>query len=148
MPVFMLRPAALLMPQLVHDYVRISSLSLIPCAEWGAGHTHASVTPNRNLTTVPSHLLHHTSPIGPTFHLMKLLHAMAPRSLANTWLWVTNWYPDWCPRTWNQGLKPAVPWWFDFDPYPHGQILAKIQPVMQPATASNFCLSSGASPPR
>ena len=24
-----------------------------------------------------------------------------------------------CPAKWNQPLKPAVPWWFNFDPYPN-----------------------------
>ena len=23
-----------------------------------------------------------------------------------------------CPGKWNQGLKPVVPWWFNFDPHP------------------------------
>ena len=26
--------------------------------------------------------------------------------------------PKWNPGKLNQGLKPAVPWWFNFDPYP------------------------------
>ena len=35
------------------------------------------------------------------------------------WLWVKNGYPNWNPDKWNQGLKPAVFWWFHFDPYPY-----------------------------
>ena len=31
-----------------------------------------------------------------------------------------------CPRKWNQGLKPAVPWWFNFDPYPDGEVGGRI----------------------
>ena len=27
-------------------------------------------------------------------------------------------YPKWNPGKWKHGLKPAVPWWFHFDPYP------------------------------
>ena len=37
---------------------------------------------------------------------------------ALVWLWVKNVYPLWNPSTGNQGLKPAVPWRFNFDPYP------------------------------
>ena len=25
--------------------------------------------------------------------------------------------PEWKPDQWKQGPKPAVPWWFNFDPY-------------------------------
>ena len=25
-----------------------------------------------------------------------------------------------CPAKWKHELKPAVPWWFYFDPYPYG----------------------------
>ena len=32
-------------------------------------------------------------------------------------------YPKWNPGKWNQGLKPAVPWWFNFDPYPCQRIV-------------------------
>ena len=24
-----------------------------------------------------------------------------------------------CPGKWKYGLRPAVPWWFYFDPYPY-----------------------------
>ena len=34
------------------------------------------------------------------------------------WVWVKNWYLKWNPSEWKQGLKPAVPWWLNFDPYP------------------------------
>ena len=37
-----------------------------------------------------------------------------------TWLRVKNRYPKWNPGKWKHGLTPAVPWWFSFDPYPHG----------------------------
>ena len=33
------------------------------------------------------------------------------------WLWVKR-YPNWNPGKWKHGLKPAVPWWLNFDPYP------------------------------
>ena len=33
------------------------------------------------------------------------------------WLSVRNGYPFWNPSKWNQGLKPAVPLGFSFDPY-------------------------------
>ena len=36
------------------------------------------------------------------------------------WLWVKNMYPKWNPGNWKHGPKPAVPWWFYFDPCPHG----------------------------
>ena len=35
-----------------------------------------------------------------------------------TWVWVENRYPKWNPGRWKHGLKPAVVWWFHFDPYP------------------------------
>ena len=34
------------------------------------------------------------------------------------WRWVKNQYPKWNPGKWKHGLKPVVPWWFYFDPYP------------------------------
>ena len=34
------------------------------------------------------------------------------------WLWVRNGYPKWNPG--NQGLKPVVLWWLNFDSYPYG----------------------------
>ena len=37
----------------------------------------------------------------------------------HTWLWVKNRYHKWTPVEWKEGLKPAVPWWINFDPYPH-----------------------------
>ena len=27
------------------------------------------------------------------------------------------------PGKWNQGVKPAAPWWFSFDPYPYAMFL-------------------------
>ena len=33
-------------------------------------------------------------------------------------LWVKIMYPTWNPGKRKHGLKPAVPWWFNFDPYP------------------------------
>ena len=35
-----------------------------------------------------------------------------------TWLWVKKRYPKWNAGKWSQRLKPAVPWWVNFDPYP------------------------------
>ena len=35
-----------------------------------------------------------------------------------SWLWVKNRYPKWNLGKWKHGLKPAVRWWFKFDPYP------------------------------
>ena len=32
-------------------------------------------------------------------------------------MWVKNRYTKWDPGKWKHGRKPAVPWWFDFDPY-------------------------------
>ena len=39
-----------------------------------------------------------------------------------TWLWVKIRYPKWNPSKWK--LEPAGPWWFHFDPYPHGAELS------------------------
>ena len=36
------------------------------------------------------------------------------------WLWVKERYSKWSTGKWNQGLKPAVPWWFSFDLQPNG----------------------------
>ena len=33
------------------------------------------------------------------------------------WLWVQSRYPKWNPSKGKHGPKPAVPWWFNFDPY-------------------------------
>ena len=33
-------------------------------------------------------------------------------------LWVKDRYPTWNPGKWNQRLKPAVPWWTNFNPHP------------------------------
>ena len=33
----------------------------------------------------------------------------------NTWLWVKTRNPKWNPGKWTRGLKPAVPWWLNFD---------------------------------
>ena len=43
--------------------------------------------------------------------------------LSNIWLWVKNMSPKWNPGKWNQRLKPPVPCWFDFDPYPYGRLV-------------------------
>ena len=32
------------------------------------------------------------------------------------------WYSNWSPGKWNQGLTPAVPWCFSFDPQPNGGV--------------------------
>ena len=45
-------------------------------------------------------------------------HKRCKAICSQMWLWVKNMYPKWSPGKWNQGLKPAVPWWFNFDPYP------------------------------
>ena len=42
------------------------------------------------------------------------------------WLWVKNMYPKWNPGKWKLGPKPAVPWWFNFDPHPNGPLLVGI----------------------
>ena len=42
-------------------------------------------------------------------------------TFVHTWLWVKNRYPKSNPGKWKHGLKPAVPWLFNFDPYPHHQ---------------------------
>ena len=42
--------------------------------------------------------------------------------LRNDFWWLKNKNgvtPFWNPSKWNQGLKPAVPWCFNFDPYPN-----------------------------
>ena len=45
-------------------------------------------------------------------------------------MWVKNRYPKWnAGGKWSQGLKPAVPWWFNFDPHPNSS-------PMRHATAS------------
>ena len=67
------------------------------------------------------------------------------------WLWVQNRVaPKWIPGKWNQGLKPAVFCWLNFDPYRFGwsqkdahmhnhtfqfvnQVALKRPPVMCPA---------------
>ena len=43
-------------------------------------------------------------------------------------MWVKNRYPKWNPCKWKQGLKPAVPWTFNFDPYPYEQLLSVASP--------------------
>ena len=35
------------------------------------------------------------------------------------WPWVKNRYPKLDSVKWKHGLKPAVPWWLNFDPYPY-----------------------------
>ena len=42
------------------------------------------------------------------------------------WLWVKNRYPKWRLGKWKQILKPVVPWWFNFDPYPFQSCPPKI----------------------
>ena len=39
------------------------------------------------------------------------------------WVWVKNRYTKWNPGKWTQRLKPAVPLWLHFDPYPYGCVL-------------------------
>ena len=52
------------------------------------------------------------------------LPAIGPRTAQTCcvlkWLWVKNRHPKWNAGTWKHGPKPAVPWWFNFDPYPNG----------------------------
>ena len=43
---------------------------------------------------------------------------LAQNSTAPKWLWVKKRFPKWNPGKWKHGLKPAVSWWFNFDPYP------------------------------
>ena len=42
-----------------------------------------------------------------------------------SWLRVKNTCPKWNPGKWKHGQKPAVPWWFSFDPYPVDQTRPK-----------------------
>ena len=35
-------------------------------------------------------------------------------------------YPKWIPDRWNQRLKPVVPWWVYFDPYPNAHFALPI----------------------
>ena len=58
----------------------------------------------------PGPRANYCSPKPPIFH--------NPRKKL-TWLWVKNGYPFWNPSKWNQELRPAVPWWFYLDTYPH-----------------------------
>ena len=37
----------------------------------------------------------------------------------NEMVWVKSQYPKWNPGKWKHGPKPAVPSWFNFDPYPY-----------------------------
>ena len=43
---------------------------------------------------------------------------VAVRWGCSKWLWVKNMYTKWNAGKWKHGPKPAVPWWFNFDPYP------------------------------
>ena len=47
-------------------------------------------------------------------------------------------YPKWIPGKWKHGLKPAVPWWFNFDPYPNAKPCKYDMNV-----SSTECLASG-----
>ena len=40
-----------------------------------------------------------------------------------------KWVPEMGgPGKWNQGLKPAIPWWFNFDSYPnHGSVKCRAE---------------------
>ena len=60
------------------------------------------------------------------------------------WLWVKNRYHKWNPAKWKEGLKPAVPWWFNFDPYPFVLVLT----AMRPTRAIRFLPAWAAYPPR
>ena len=70
-----------------------------------------------HVATGPDHL-HHAEDLG---------ERLVPRPSSPTemwgalvtWLWVKNRYHKWNPVKWKEGLKPAVPWWFDVDPYPY-----------------------------
>ena len=53
-----------------------------------------------------------------------------------TWLWVKNMYPKWTPGKWKYGPKPAVPWWFNFDPDPSGRSPREV-PMRCPGQLSN-----------
>ena len=70
------------------------------------------------------------------------------------WPWVKNAYRKWNPGKWNQRLKPAVPLWFYFDPYPKkpskkagssGEDLSQAAPYTEnPPTAMNLTSHSTA----
>ena len=47
------------------------------------------------------------------------------------WLWVKNQCPKWNPGKWKSRLKPAVPWWFNFDPYPNKYCLFPLLPSFE-----------------
>ena len=51
-------------------------------------------------------------------------HAIEPPNLAEIWL-VKNGYPKWNPCKRNQGLKPAIPWRFNFDPHPNVSLVCR-----------------------
>ena len=49
-----------------------------------------------------------------------------------TWVWVKyRVSPKWIPGKWKHG-QPAVPWWFNFDPYPHLDSLLSEAPNVGP----------------
>ena len=50
------------------------------------------------------------------------------------WLWVKNRATSkWNPGKWKHGVKPAVPWWFHFDPYPYpGRFSEPFQRLEEP----------------
>ena len=48
------------------------------------------------------------------------------------WLWVKNMYSKWNPGKWKHGLKPVVPWWFNFDSYPNNPGLWDHSGFIQP----------------
>ena len=45
------------------------------------------------------------------------------------WMWVKLRNHKWNPDKWKEGLKPAVPWWFKFDPYPNGNGFHPFPPI-------------------
>ena len=54
-------------------------------------------------------------------------HQKVKRSALDKWQWVKNRNPKWNPGKGKHGLKPAVPWWLNFDPYP-SQKKSKVPP--------------------
>ena len=48
-----------------------------------------------------------------------IIHTIHTIHIQYTWAWVKNRYPQWISGKWTNGLKPAVPWWFNFDPSPY-----------------------------
>ena len=52
-----------------------------------------------------------------------------------------------CPSKWKHGLKPAVVWWFNFDPYPLGQgICEENERAVERYLEDHFSLGLGGEP--